>query len=165
MAIECERTPRVCECGDHAFVRLTRHGVALASPEDCEMLKGSTWYQTVKGYAESRGGKLHRLVLNAPDGLIVDHINHDKLDCRRENLRLADNFQSVRNRKKLRRNGHPASRYIGVHRNGCGWIARIVMNGTRKSVGTYPTQEEAAMAYDRAAKSYVGEFARLNFGS
>lgn len=152
-----------CACGDHAFERTSRHGVALVSPEDADLLR-RRYSLHPRGYVHSRQGRLHRLVLQAPPGLIVDHINHDKQDCRRSNLRLATDAQSVRNRKKLRRNGHPASPYIGVYRNGSGWIARITIDGVRRSVGTFPTQIEAARAYDTAAKTFVGEFANLNFG-
>jgi hypothetical protein len=135
----------------------------MVSPEDAPLLN-IRFQLHPKGYVHARQGRLHRLVLNAPVGLIVDHINHDKMDNRRPNLRLVTDAQSVRNRKKLRRNSAAASPYIGVHRNGAGWIARIVVNGKRRSFGTYPTQIEAAKAYDAAAREHVGEFANLNFG-
>jgi hypothetical protein len=157
------RPAHLCECGEHAFVKLTRYGVALVSPQDLPLIAEQPWVQTHQGYAENRFGKLHRHILNAPAGLLVDHENLDKLDCRRANLRLATDAQSVRNRRKLRRTKSPASPFIGVHRNGSGWIARIVVNGRRVSAGTYPTQEQAAAAYDAAAVRHVGEFARLNF--
>lgn len=162
MAID-PRTPRVCECGDHAFAETSRRGVALVSPQDAPLLE-QRWQLHPRGYAQNRSGKLHRAILRAPEGKLVDHINHDRLDCRRPNLRLATDAQSVRNRRKLRRRGNPASRYIGVHRNGNGWIARISIDGVRKSVGTYASQKAAALAYDEAASRFVGEFAQLNFG-
>lgn len=164
MAIDLSRAARICDCGEHAFSRLSRHGVALVSPSDYDILAERMWHHTTKGYADSRGGKLHRRVLSALPGELVDHINHDKLDCRRKNLRIADDASSVRNRKKLRRGNGPASQYIGVHRNGRKWIARITIDGVRKSLGNFDNDVEAAKAYDAEAKKNVGEFARLNFG-
>lgn len=162
MAID--RSARLCDCGDHAFSGLTRNGVALVSSQDFGILAERRWTQTFKGYVDSRGGKLHRRVARAAPGELVDHINHDKLDCRRENLRVVTDAQSIRNRRKLRRKSSPASPYIGVHRNGAGWIARICIGGVRKSVGTFKTDTEAAEAYDQAARVHIGEYAQLNFG-
>lgn len=159
------RPASICACGSHAYALSSRNVVALVSPEDAHLFDTREWQTHPKGYIHSREGKLHRIIVDAPDGLLVDHINHDKADCRRENLRLVTDAQSVRNRKKLRRSRGPASPFIGVHKNGRKWIARIVMDGRRKSVGTYETQEEAARAYDAAAKQCVGEYANLNFGS
>lgn len=152
-----------CECGDHAFVRLTRHGVTLVSPEDEKFIASHPIQMHKKGYAQSNAGKLHRRIMSAPEGLLVDHINHDKLDNRRGNLRLVTDLLSVHNRKKLRRNRNPASPFIGVHRAGDKWISRTTVNGKRVSLGTYATQEDAALAYDRAMFSLYGEFAKLNF--
>lgn len=163
MARRSSAEAKVCACGDHAFANATRAAVALVSPEDLPILADSLWCTHKRGYIQSGGRKLHRLVVNAPDGVLVDHKNHDKADCRKSNLRLATDAQSVRNRRKLRRSGKPASPYIGVYRNGAGWIARICIDGRRVSVGTYPTDEAAARAYDAAAAKNVGEFARLNF--
>lgn len=152
-----------CNCGDHVFAPATKGAVALVSPNDADLLSSRCWMTHPKGYIHANGVKLHREIMQAPSGLIVDHINHDKSDCRRKNLRLATDAQSVRNRRKLRRNSNPASQYIGVHRNGNGWIARITAGGRRRSVGTFATEVEAARAYDRAAVEFVGEFANLNF--
>lgn len=153
----------ICSCGNHAFTSGSRGGIILVSTADAELLD-QKWQEHPKGYAHNRSGRLHRLVMGEPDGLFVDHINRDTLDCRRENLRTATPAESVRNRGKLRGRKSPASKYIGVHRNGERWIARITIDGVRRSVGTFPTPKEAAQAYDAAAKTHVGEFASLNFG-
>ena len=163
MAIADPRPARTCECGNHAFAPATRSKVVLVSPEDRDLLSGHYWCAHKKGYIQSQGVRLHRAVVNAPDGILVDHKNHDKADCRRTNLRLATDAQSVRNRKKLRRNSTPSSPYIGVYRNGGGWTAKISVNGVRQYLGTFRDDRDAAQAYDAAASTYVGEFARLNF--
>ncbi len=114
----------------------------------------------------SKSGKnlyLHRLILNPPSGLLVDHINMDRLDNRRCNLRLASSAQNSYNRPLRRDN---ASGYKGVffddRNNRQCWLAQITLQGRRIHIGYYPTKEQAALAYNEAAKKYHGEFARLN---
>lgn len=96
---------------------------------------------------------IHRLILSAPDGIEVDHINGNGLDNRRANLRLADGNQNRRNTRA--RNG---KRFKGVRKDPTGkrFIAHI-------QIGTYDTEEQAARAYDFLATHAFGEFARLNF--
>ena len=107
---------------------------------------------------------MHRLIINAPRNLLVDHFNHNTLDDRRTNLRLASSFQNQCNVPgKKRKNS--SSKYRGVSRNkrSPGWIARIQVNGKRIALGTFKTRREAARAYDSAARKYHGQFATLNF--
>ncbi len=108
---------------------------------------------------------MHRFILNPPEGLLVDHKNCNGLDNRRDNLRPATRAQNSCNRAK--RKGC-SSKHKGVHfhksRQGRKkWDAYINVNGKRIYLGSYQTQEEAAMVYDAEAKKYYGEFARLNF--
>lgn len=106
--------------------------------------------------------KLHRLIMDAPDGLMVDHENGDTLDNRRENLRLATHAQN--NRNVVYKKVGAASKYKGVkyHKLQGNWFARIGLNGRSISLGYYETDKEAAEAYDLAAIKYHGEFARTN---
>ncbi len=99
-------------------------------------------------------------LMNPTPGLRVDHIDGNKLNCRRANLRTCTHAENIRNRKK-HKNG--SSRFKGVHNDGVRWRARIKLNGKAKSLGTYRTEIEAALAYDRAAREMFGEFARPNF--
>lgn len=92
----------------------------------------------------------------------VDHINSDTLDNRRTNLRLASPSENLRNRGKNRNN---TSGFKGVScfkRTGR-WHARIWANGKCHHLGYYDTPEDAAHAYDIAARKVHGKFARLNF--
>lgn len=107
--------------------------------------------------------RLHRLIINAPDGLLVDHRNTDTLDNRRSNLRLATRSQNSFNRQKTK--SKTSSRFIGVcfdKRKGL-WSACINFNRKRIWLGYFKNEIDAARAYDAAAKKYHGEFARLNF--
>jgi hypothetical protein len=107
--------------------------------------------------------RMHREILNAPKGLLVDHRNNNSLDNRRANLRLANAFQNSCNKSKTR--SQTSSKYIGVtfnkwHRK---WEARISFQNKIIWLGYFDSEIDAALAYDAAAKIYHGEFAHLNF--
>ena len=112
--------------------------------------------------------QLHRFITDAPRGKVVDHINGDGRDNRKENLRICTRAENVRNR-----NTPPRGRvgYYGVNYSGEKYVKKyrvaIKVSHERKykkiSGGCYFTAEEAALAYDKLAKEYHGEFATLNF--
>jgi hypothetical protein len=106
---------------------------------------------------------LHREILDAPKGLLVDHKNGDPLDNRRANLRFATAAQNMHNRRKIRTK--TASIYVGVYFNKQidKWGARIRYQGKRIYLGSFKNESDAGRAYDAAAKKCFGEFARLNF--
>ena len=158
-------------------VQVTGGHVALVDDEDEALVRGYSWNalpgkNTMYAKAGVRGSRpqknvyLHRLILNAPKGVQVDHQNRNGLDCRRENIRLASNGQNMWNAIKVRisRGKPPSSRYKGVSkRTNCKnklWQASI---GGHVELGCFDSEEEAACAYDAAAAVQYGEFARLNF--
>jgi hypothetical protein len=106
---------------------------------------------------------LHREIMKAPAGLMVDHRNNNSLDNRRANLRLATRAQNVQNSQK--RNIKTTSRFIGVHldKESGRWATKIAYQGKVLWLGRFKDEVEAAKAYDAAAKKYRGEFAKLNF--
>lgn len=132
------------------------------------------WYAT-KGHRTfyacrdvSVGGKrhnvrLHNMILERSESQLVDHINLNGLDNRRENLRLASNVQNHRN-GNIRRNKKYGSVCKGVQfrpdRNK--WRARIFVEGKEIFLGSFETQLEAAEAYNRAAKELDPTFFTLN---
>jgi len=105
---------------------------------------------------------MHRLIMDPPRGYVVDHINGDGLDNRRANLRLATHAQNGRNRRKIKKG---ISKYKGVswEESTGKWRALIHVDRKKISLGCYKDEVTAAKVYDKAAKKYHGEFARLNF--
>lgn len=105
------------------------------------------------------GGKmiyLHHMVL---PGCRVDHKNGNTLDCRRDNLRPSTQAQNARNMRRKSK----ATPYKGICSNPPGWAAQIRENGKKVHLGQFKTPEEAARAYDEAARRIHGEFACVNF--
>jgi hypothetical protein len=124
-----------------------------------------TWY----AIREKRGPdgakrqvRLHREILCAPSRLFVDHRDGNGLNNQRSNLRLADNSKNLGNMRKPRRNssGYKGARWNSCHRR---WEAQIKVAGQSKWLGYFDTGEEAAKAYDAAAREFFGEFAALNY--
>jgi hypothetical protein len=120
----------------------------------------NTWYAITGWKRNSKWStvRMHRLILGEPKGFI-DHHNRNGLDNRRHNLRVASYSQNGGNRGKASNASH--STYKGVIRsaNGQNWIAMIAS----RYLGTYATEEEAAVAYDIASRKRYGEFAITNF--
>lgn len=105
---------------------------------------------------------MHRLILNAPKGIKVDHQDGDGLNNQRRNIRLATNAQNSMNQKPRVKT---SSKYKGVSldkRHGT-WKSQIGKNGAIIWLGQFRSEVEAAKAYDRAAREMFGEFACLNF--
>jgi hypothetical protein len=106
---------------------------------------------------------MHRLIMGAGRGQIVDHQDGNGLNNSRENLRLCTTAENIRNQKPHRTGKH-SSKLKGVTPTGRGtWRAQIMANYKKKNLGVFPTPEAAALAYDEAAAELHGEFARLNF--
>ncbi len=100
--------------------------------------------------------KLHRLLLNVPGDLVVDHIDGNGLNNSRCNLRICTQSQNAMNKR-------PGKRYKGVvHASRNSYAARIRANGKLIALGSYPSPELAANAYNEAAKRLFGDFAGLN---
>lgn len=101
---------------------------------------------------------LHRLVMKATTGQVIDHINRDGLDCRRSNLRQSSRSLNAANSAVSLKS---RSGFKGVHLERGRWRARIGDN-PMQSLGSFDTKEEAAAAYDAAAFARWGNHARLN---
>lgn len=109
--------------------------------------------------------RLHRLIMDAQPGQIVDHINGDTLDNRRCNLRIATAAGNAQNRRKS--SGAKKSRFKGVApylgSKSRPWYALIRVDGKVLYLGAFADEADAARAYDQAALTHFGEYARTNF--
>jgi len=151
---------------------MTTGKIAIVDEAYLPLLEGRSWDAfVVKGkcYAHAIdpgrcGILMHRLLMNAPDGIQVDHKDGNGLNNTRTNLRLATGQQNLRNMRKHR----GKSQYKGVtfvpKCTKRPWTAQISPGDSRcKHLGSFATELEAAKAYDRAAKELFGEFACTNF--
>lgn len=145
---------------------------ATVDAEDYDFIRSFRWGVN-SGYASrgcTRWGKLstmkmHRLILLPDPDMLVDHINGDKLDNRKENLRQVDTLQNSWNAKPYT---GTRSKYKGVCiRNRTAgrpmWTARISIGGTPMYIGDFDDEIDAALAYDMAAIERRGRYARTNF--
>lgn len=153
------------------FIKLggKRGGVAMVDDEDFDRLNQYSWSMDYHGYPQRRcivGGnasviQMHRDILDAPAGMVRDHIDGNPLNNVRANLRICENRENCANRKASTRN---TSGYKGVSlsKKARKFRAFIKVNYRQIGLGCYNTPEEAAAAYNFAAIDYFGEFARLN---
>ena len=142
-------------------------GEVLVDEADAHLLHGRSWFvQETSGglkYAISKRMGLHRLVIGATKGQLVDHVNGNGLDNRRENLRLCTHTQNMQNRKPSSAGLSP---FKGVSLRSeprpKPYLATIKAFGERIHLGSFETEYAAARAYDRAAIIFHGKFARTN---
>lgn len=119
-----------------------------------------------KRYASKRQNKkivyLHRLLMNAPAGVEVDHINGNGLDNRRENLRLCSHADNQR-AKKPQRGGTSPYRGVYWYKRHQKWATKIQRLDDVYFLGYFSEEEDAARAWDKKAKELFGDFAYQNF--
>lgn len=151
-------------------IPLSQGKVALVDDEDFGVLVLRKWHanRTQDGKWYARSGTypnqiyMHRIIMEAYKGEQIDHVNGDGLDNRRKNLRFATSLDQSGNKRKA---PYKSSQYKGVcfDKSRNKWVAHIHINGKQKHLGRFLDEEEAALAYDEAAKEHFGEFALTNF--
>lgn len=151
------------------LIPLTRGQFAIVDAEDYPQLSQHTWFAegTPDNYyavrkEKGKSIKMHRQILNAPDHLVVDHIDHIGLKNQKSNLRLATFTQNCQNQRRI---SHKSSKYKGVHwhKRLKKWAAQITCNKKTHHLGYFNDQTTAAHAYDKAARKLHAEFAFCNF--
>lgn len=157
-------------------IPLNRGKYALVDDADFDWLNQWRWNihsngcakrnisKTVNGKRKFKTIRMHRLIMNPPEGFEVDHINGDPLDNRRENLRVCKHSENCRNTKWQKGKSQFKGVYKYKNKWGEWWAARIRIHPHRYVIGYFHEEMEAAFAYDLAALSLHGEYARLNFG-
>jgi hypothetical protein len=142
------------------------HGLfAIVDAADYEELSKYKWFASRQGrdvyarcHIKGRTVLMHRLIMQAPAGCPVDHIDHNSLNNRRSNLRVCTQGQNCVNARP--RGG--SSRFVGVTRRGERWVAQISNRGEHFYLGLYDDEIEAAKVRDRKAYELNGEFAYIN---
>lgn len=150
--------------------------IVLLDDEDAWLMQTYRWYlwstprhngiyvvasECEQNPKEIQYKRLHQLIMKA-DGKLVDHINGNPLDNRKQNLRVTT---SSGNNKNARKRKNALGKYKGVHFSSREnkYKAQIQCDGTKYNLGTFVDELSAAKAYDRKAKELFGEFAKLNF--
>lgn len=143
--------------------------VMLISKSDITHCLNYKWYLSKTGYPVTytsvdqtekfgTGIKIHRFLEPlVPKDMVVDHINRDRLDNRRTNLRICTIAENGYNKTRTKK-------YKGVRQVKSGWIASITKNGTKHEIKNIPTEKQAAEMYDVMAEELFGNFAAKNFG-
>lgn len=149
-------------------IPLTKGRFTVVDDDVFAILNQYTWQCSFHGYATrldyetQKHIKMHRQIMNPPSGMMVDHINGDKLDNRRSNLRVCTAAENSRNQRVHSNN---TSGFKGVHWDGSHkkWRALIKFEGKKFYAGRFSDVIDAARAYDAKARELFGQFARLNF--
>jgi hypothetical protein len=157
--------------GEMKEIPLTQGKVTLVDDDNFEWLNQWKWcfnagyvirYESMHITNPRRRIFMHRLIMSPPEEMEVDHIDRDKLNNCRNNLRICTGFQNTANIAKSKRN---TSGYKGVsfEKSKNRWKASTRIGKRCITLGLFKTIEEAAHAYDRASRKYRGEFAYLNY--
>jgi hypothetical protein len=158
--------------GDVAYLTLSKGYVAVIDASDVLLVGQYCWstlenrnsIYAMRNSSHNRGPRtllLHREIMGAPKGMMVDHIDGDGLNNRRSNLRLATNAQNLWNTGRRVTN---SSGYKGVSfdKQKGKWHARIRRFKKYYHLGFFDNPEQAHQAYVSAAKEFHGEFANAH---
>lgn len=155
-------------------IPITRGLIVIVDDDDYHELAKYRWcasysssgYYACRGIWSKKEKKceyvyMHRLLANAKKGEQVDHINGNRLDNRRCNLRICSRHENQRN-MKARASGTKGIHFVKrrIHLK-TPWSAYIRIDGRRKHLGYFASSDEAQLAYNAAAVVHYGEFARL----
>jgi hypothetical protein len=148
-------------------IQLTNGKKAVVDDEDYEVLNKHTWHYS-GGYAvrliKKSGGKsilMHREIMNTPDGMETDHIDHNGLNNCKNNLRICNQHQNQAN-SKLRIDNTSGFKGVNFKKSQKSWQANIKCNGKKIFIGSFLTPGEASFAYEKTALELFGEFANIN---
>ena len=165
-------------------IKLTRNLIAMVDDEDFNLINQYKWYalrskngsyyaardvsKIINGKRNRQCFLMHRELLNVTDSnMQVDHIDGNKLNNTKSNLRLASNQNNNRNQLKLKKNNGTGYRGVYFYKDGRAnpWVAYVRAPNTKRiSLGSFNSAEDAARAFDEAAKILYGEFCgKLNF--
>lgn len=149
--------------GDVLIITTSKGDIILADADESEKLKRYSWCVSSQGYAVANTGKqvvkMNRYILGLDKcvGKVVDHINRDKLDNRKKNLRFCTQKENARN---ISVSKNSVSQILGIRKTAHGkYNVRIVADGKEHHIGNFDTIEEAILARENAETQYHGDFA------
>lgn len=139
--------------------------VTIVDDVDFEWLNKYTW-NVVDGYARATVDGvsdtfMHMILITRTNGQQIDHINRNRLDNRRENLRLCTRSENQYN-IGLRKDNRSGARGVYYHIRDKRWIAKTKVQGERIHIGSFKTKEDAVIAYNEFVKKHHKEFAFVN---
>lgn len=153
-------------------IPLTKGRFAIVDDEDFDFLNKRKWL-AVNGTNAIYAGRnqwmndgkmktilMHRVILGAKKGQLIDHVNRNPLDNRRENLRFCTASQNTQNRR-MQRNNKSGFKGVIWNRRSQKFQANIMLSGKDYYLGLFKTAQAAGLAYARAAKKLHGEFASI----
>lgn len=135
--------------------------------DDYEKVSKYHWYEESNGYIRSSSKKkenrfhIHRLVMGFPDGIGIDHINHNIFDNRKLNLRIATTSQNAMNRIRGSNNTSGVTGVVWL-KNENKWKAEIKLNGETIYLGSFDKFDDAEKTRKEAEEKYFGEFSYDN---
>lgn len=155
------------------LIPLSKGEYGRVDDEDFERLNQHKWFISANGYAvrnredwKTNPGliRMHRVIMNTPEGLDTDHRNGNKLDNRKRNLRICTRSQNNANIRKYK---NKSSTYKGVcwDKSRKKWLVSLKQGYNQIHIGRFDSEIHAAMAYDIWAKDLFGEFSYTNFKS
>lgn len=162
---------QVSACGTFVRIRIPSGEEILVDSEDYPKVELFRWFRASRrpyAHAHVRGAdgrrhqiQMHRLIMNPPANLVIDHIDGDPKNNRKSNLRVCTQAENSRNQRSQK---SKASRWRGVSmcKSTGRWQVAIRVGGTRVWGGRFSDEIEAAQAYNQLAITHHGQFARLN---
>ena len=152
-------------------IKLTQGQFTIVDDSDYEYLSHRKWYAmrqksgayyAVSNRTDCKGKKyiMHRVIMDAPQGILVDHRNHNTLNNIRSNLRLCTQAENQHN--QVPQGGTSEFKGVAWHSRDKCWRAYITLDDTKIHLGTFYDECKAARAYDIGAVTHFGEFAYLN---
>lgn len=137
-------------------------GETIIDAEDVDLVKQYSWSLSNGRHTQycksNQVGQLHRLVMNAPKGMVVDHINHNGLDNRKSNLRICTNQENICN-CEIPKNNKSGCKGVYWAKDKNKWTVQVTINNKTIYIGRYTNLEEAIEARKEASKKYYNEFA------
>lgn len=142
-----------------------RQWLVIVDDEDFDYLNQFHWqvdkFNSVKGRVKGKQILIHRLIMNPPNDIEIDHIDGNRLNNQKSNLRFATSSQNKMNRG-ARKDSKSGYKGVSWHKQNKKWTVRIKVNNKYLSLGLFNNLFDAAKAYNEIATKYFGKYAWLN---